>query len=98
MASVEVISDDDFDSAFSGAKSVAVSDVDEEEDKKADDGLVGVILLRGLDVLFFVVEKLFTVRIAVIYLFCVGSSIALILFLFFPHRLQFQMHSKSDRR
>jgi hypothetical protein len=55
-----LISDDDFDSAF-GAKSVAVSDSEEEENKKEDD-MVSVILLRGFDVLFFVLEKIFTVR------------------------------------
>ena len=63
MASVEVISDDDFDSAV-GAKKVAVASQDEvEEAGKKEKDIIGFVLLRGLDILVLVIEKLFTVSV-----------------------------------
>jgi hypothetical protein len=60
MASVEVISDDDFDSAV-GAKKVAVaSQYEVEEAGKKEKDIIGFVLLRGLDILVLVIEKLFT--------------------------------------
>ncbi len=62
MTSVEVISDDDFDSAV-GAKKVAVASEDEvEEGGKKENDIIGFVLLRGLDIFVLVIEKLFTVR------------------------------------
>ncbi len=63
MASVEVISDDDFDSAV-GAKKVAVaSQYEVEEAGKKEKDIIGFVLLRGLDILVLVIEKLFTVSV-----------------------------------
>ena len=59
MASVEVISDDDFDFAV-GAKKVAVSESEDDQGDKKND-LIGFVLLRSLDVIVLVIEKLFTV-------------------------------------
>ena len=58
-ASAEVISDDDFDNAV-GAKRVAVP-ADEVESKEEENNPIAFILLRALDVILFILEKLFTV-------------------------------------
>lgn len=60
-ATVEVISDEDFENAmFSSTKdATTVSEVESSEEEKPD--IVVNLLLRGLDVVLFVGEKLFTV-------------------------------------
>ena len=59
MASAEVISDDDFENAV-GAKRVASVDDKTEQGEKKDD-IIATVLLRSLDVLVLVIEKVFTV-------------------------------------
>lgn len=60
MTSAEVISDDDFENAV-GAKRVASVDEEVEQGDKKDD-IIATVLLRSLDVLVLVVEKVITVR------------------------------------
>lgn len=60
MASAEVITDDDFDSAV-GAKRV-VAAADEVEENEEEPNVLVFFLLRSLDVLVLVIEKMFTVR------------------------------------
>jgi hypothetical protein len=59
----EIVSDDDFENAFSVAKSVETLSEDEAAVAEAEQELNPVVqlLLRALDVLLFVVEKTFTV-------------------------------------
>jgi hypothetical protein len=62
MVSGEVITDDDFDSAV-GAKRVAVPADGEVEEGEKENDIIGFFLLRSLDVIVLVIEKLFTVSI-----------------------------------
>lgn len=60
MASAEVVSDDDFDSAV-GAKRVAVAPDSEVEEGEKEPDVIAFFLLRSLDVVVLIIEKLFTV-------------------------------------
>lgn len=62
MVSGEVITDDDFDSAV-GAKRVAVPADGEVEEGEKENDIIGFFLLRSLDVIVLVIEKIFTVSI-----------------------------------
>ena len=79
---VEVISDDaELDEKFGGANFVSSAGVDEEEELAEKESNVFLdITLRGLDVVFFVVEKIFV------------SLLLLLLILFYPFVLIDSIH------
>jgi hypothetical protein len=59
----EIVSEDDFENAVGAAKNVFEVQGDEDSSKKEERNPVIIILLRSLDVAFFISEKAFTVGI-----------------------------------
>lgn len=59
----EIVSDDDFDAAFGQAKTTkaVISDGNDEDDEEQAANPMAELTLRALDVVFFVLEKTFTV-------------------------------------
>ncbi|CAB9508526.1 Putative mitochondrial carrier protein PET8 [Seminavis robusta] len=66
---VEVVTDDDFDAAVGETRQVVATDLDEDEmnavaaAQEKENNIIVNLLLRALDIVFFLLEKLFTVAI-----------------------------------